>query len=57
MTLVAELREGRVRQEGEEPSGLVGAGGDPERLEREAGVADPGIAVVPVPLAAHRLGQ
>jgi len=57
MTLVSELREGRVRQEGEEPSGLVGAGGDPERLEREAGVADPGIAVVPVPLAAHRLGQ
>ena len=37
--------------------GLVGAGADVERLEREARVSDPGEAVVPVALAADRLRQ
>src|SRR3954464_11488266 len=35
--------------EGEEVGGLVRAGGHPEGLHREAGVPDPGVAVVPVP--------
>ena len=37
--------------------GLVRAGRDPQRLDGEAGVADPGVAVVPVALAADVLGQ
>ena len=37
--------------------GLVRAGGHPQRLHGEAGVAHPGVAVVPVALAADALGQ
>ena len=37
--------------------GLVGARADVERLHRQRGVADPGVAVVPVALAADVLGQ
>ena len=47
----------RAGDVGEEAVGLVGAGGDPQGLQREAGVADPGVAVVPVAATAHRLGQ
>ena len=43
--------------EGEEVLGLVRAGRHPERLHGEAGVADPGVAVVPVPFPAHALRQ
>ena len=46
---------GRGGHEGEELVGLVRAGRDPQRLHGEAGVADPGVAVVPVALAADRL--
>ena len=52
-----QLGGGRVGQEVEELVRLVRAGGDPQRLEREAGVAHPGVAVVPVAGAADRLGQ
>ena len=45
------------RHEVEELVGFVGAGGDPQRLDREAGIADPGVAVVPVALAARGLRQ
>ena len=48
---------GRAGHEVEELVGLVGAGRDPQRLHGEAGVAHPGVAVVPVALAADRLGQ
>ena len=41
----------------EELIGLVGAGRHPEGLDREGGVPDPGVAVVPVSGAAHHLGQ
>src|SRR6266511_2586244 len=52
-----ELGGGRAGQEPEELVGLVGAGGHPQGLHGEAGVPHPGVAVVPVPLAADRLGQ
>ena len=48
---------GRAGHERDELLGLVGAGADVERLDRQARVADPGEAVVPVALAADRLGQ
>ena len=48
---------GRAGHERDELLGLVRAGADVERLERQARVADPGEAVVPVALAADRLGQ
>ena len=48
---------GRAGHEGDELLGLVRAGADVERLDRQAGVADPGEAVVPVALTAHRLGS
>ena len=52
------MRRGRRGgHEGEEVVGLVRAGGDPQRLHGEAGVAHPGVAVVPVALAADALGQ
>ena len=52
-----QLGRRRRRHEVEELVGLVGAGGHPQRLQREAGVADPRVAVVPVARAARRLGQ
>ena len=52
-----QLRRCRVGQEAEELVRLVGARRHPQRLHGQAGVADPGVAVVPVPLAADRLGQ
>ena len=48
---------GGAGHEGEELLGLLGAGADVEGLEGEAGVADPGEAVVPVALAADLLGE
>ena len=48
---------GRGGHEREEVVGLVRAGGDPQRLHREARVAHPGVAVVPVALAADALRQ
>ncbi len=54
---LARPAAGRARHERDELLGLVGAGADVERLERQARVADPGEAVVPVALAADRLGQ
>src|SRR6266536_1874384 len=48
---------GGTRHEGDELAGLVAAAADVERLQRQACVADPGVAVVPVALAADRLGQ
>ncbi len=41
----------------EELVGLVRAGRDPQGLDGEGGVPDPGVAVVPVSGAAHRLRQ
>ena len=41
----------------EEVVGLVGARRDPERLDGEAGVANPRVPVVPVAAAAHGLRQ
>jgi hypothetical protein len=46
---------GRCCHEGEKVVRLVRTRSDPERLHRETGVADPGVAVVPVPLAANAL--
>ena len=54
---VAGAAAGRARHEGDEVLGLVGAGADVERLQREARVTDPGVAVVPVALPADGLGQ
>ena len=54
---LAGAAAGGARHERDELLGLVRAGADVERLEREARVADPGEAVVPVALAADRLGQ
>jgi len=48
---------GRAGHEGDELLGLVRAGADVERLGGQARVADPGVAVVPVALAADALGQ
>ena len=45
---------GQVTQE---IRGLIGAGGDPESVECEAGVAHPRVAIVPVALAADGLGK
>ncbi|MFO7894359.1 MAG: hypothetical protein R6U63_11545 [Longimicrobiales bacterium] len=49
--------EGGIGEEAEELAGLVGTGGHPEGVQGEAGVPYPGVAVIPVPRAAHRLGQ
>src|SRR3954468_6286057 len=46
-----------ARHERDEVDGLLGAGADVERLERQARVPDPGEAVVPVALAAGCLGK
>ena len=54
---LARPSAGRAGHERDEVLGLVRAGADVQRLERQAGVADPGVAVVPVALAADRLGQ
>ena len=54
---LARPAAGRARHERDELLRLVGAGADVERLEREARVADPREAVVPVALAADGLGQ
>ena len=48
---------GRARHERDELLRLVGARADVQRLERQARVADPREAVVPVALAADGLGQ
>ena len=48
---------GGARHERDEVLGLVGARADVQRLEREARVPDPRVAVVPVALAADVLGQ
>ena len=53
----ADLRCRGVRHELEELVGFVRACRDPQRLEREARVADPRVAVVPVARAARRLGK
>ena len=54
---LARASAGRAGHERDEVLGLVRARADVQRLERQAGVADPGVAVVPVALAADRLGQ
>ncbi len=41
----------------EEAVGFRGAGRDPERFQRQAGVTNPGITVIPVPFAADGLRQ
>src|SRR5438445_1873308 len=48
---------GRAGHERDEALGLVRAATDVERLKREARVADPGEAVVPVALPTGVLGQ
>ena len=48
---------GRAGHERDELLGLVRAGADVQRLERQARVADPRVAVVPVALAPDRLRQ
>ena len=56
--VVGSDRGGRRRgEEGEEVVCLVRTGSDPERLHREARVAHPGVAVVPVALSADALGK
>ena len=52
-----ELRGHRYRHPREELVRLVRTRRHPQRVEREARVADPGVPVIPVPLAAHVLGQ
>ncbi len=52
-----QLRCGGVGQEAEELAGLVGARRHPQGLHGQAGVAHPGVAVIPVALAADRLRQ
>ena len=47
----------RSRHVVEELIGLVGAGRDPEGFDREGGIANPGVAVVPVSGAAHHFGK
>src|SRR6266571_2757779 len=44
------LRSHCASHPGEEPVRFIGTGSDPERLQRQAGVTDPGVAVVPVAL-------
>src|SRR5262245_41749124 len=48
---------GGLGQEGEKIRRLFGAGADVEGFERQAGVAEPRVAVVPVALAADLLWQ
>ena len=55
--VAGEAAAGRAGHERDEVDGLVGAGADVQRLQGKAGVADPGVAVVPVALAADALGQ
>jgi hypothetical protein len=57
VAFIPELPDRRVREKVEELHRLVGAGGDPQRFEREARVPDPGVAIVPVAAAADRLRQ
>src|SRR5205085_4871736 len=54
---VARAAARRARHERDELLGLVGAGADVQRLEGEARVADPRVAVVPVALAADAVRQ
>ncbi len=54
---LAHPRRGGRGHPGEEAVCLVGAGRHPERLQRQAGVAHPGVPVVPVALTAHGLGK
>jgi hypothetical protein len=54
---LARAAAGRAGHERDELLGLVGARADVERLDRQARVADPREAVVPVALAADRLRQ
>ena len=56
-TAALQLGGGGVGQECEELAGLVRAGRHPQRLHGQAGVAHPGVAVVPVALAADGLRQ
>src|SRR5262249_2840844 len=53
----ADTRRGSARHPGKEAVGLVRAGGYPERLQRQARVADPCEPVVPVASGAHSLRQ
>ncbi len=53
----ARTATGGARHERDEVLRLVGARADVERLQREARVADPRVAVVPVALAADGLGE
>jgi hypothetical protein len=53
--LVAEV-PARVGDPAEQPVGLVGARGDPQRADRQAQVAEPREAVVEVQRAAGLLG-
>ena len=52
-----QLRCCGVSQEPEELAGLMGACRNPQRIHGQAGIADPGIAVIPVALAADGLRQ
>jgi hypothetical protein len=54
---VLQLGGGGVGKEGEELASLVRAGCHPQSPHGEAGIADPGVAVVPVALAADGLRQ
>src|SRR5258708_18635947 len=47
----------RTRHPGEEHVRFIGASGNPERLQGQAGVTDPGEAVVPITLTTDRFGQ
>src|SRR5439155_25595455 len=48
---------GRAGHERDELLRLVRAAADVERLQSQAGIADPGVAVVPVALSPDRLGE
>ena len=50
---VAGAPPGRAGHERDEVHGLVRARADVQRVERQTGVADPGVAVVPVALPTH----
>ena len=52
-----DLRSHRLGHPGEELGRLVRTRCHPQGVQREAGVADPGVPVVPVPLATHGFGQ
>ncbi len=56
LAAATDLEQRVVGQEVEEAVGIIRTGGHPEGSQREAGIADPCVSIIPVAGSAHRLG-